>query len=1597
GCTTMISLCIRNVLCEFYVERPNGFNRMLAHSSRLLPIIRIFGILDSGEKCCVHVHGVFPYIVLRLGTPLTCEVNEVLRSTLASLVAHHRPNVRSELIEAAIYDIVPFSAKSLYGYYKEDDYFVKVLFSSPQYLRLVSNVLYEEAVSSPLLQVYEAHVPYLMQFFIDYSIFGMDLIHFNDVKFRISPSKDITEHYYGGMTVGEILNDTSLVSPLLPSTSVSVECDVFATNISNVELYSNNEISSNPGLNYIWKDEERRCRQRGKKLIIESSQEERSAPVTANEQDWLQRIHSIVKKLQTSQNDSTFRDTQLRMHSFNDVMAEVNRTILMSNHSENVEPDMEELILELEDRDAFCVDDAECSDSRKEIEELEDLSQPLSSLYLPSQNAGPSWLPDQRKADDNNSRSTNEAALNASRSSCLDSSLDELSWLSSPVDSESRDTERLIQKTSSGWCSDFSSMNADRLTKEPVRMSDSVTAEATSSTKHEEVHVEQGTSQSNKSDKVFDVECVASSIPMDKQQLSGTKDDPSYGPEYERTSLTQTPTSKTCQADIAGSRSVERNSERCVSEGSVDLFDGSPVDRHYASGSESSQQSNVSGMRTPSCKSGAIGNEKETSESHCNSPASLRHIKRKKLSTSLNDDATKVGNKGKCLSGDGSFVWDVVEGYENDIGTLWNARRPTKRRIDFEQFHCHFDARSQATGTQDSADGGIWLNPTFRLPLRCRNDPVSKSNTELTQDAIKETELEFSQHSLNEQNGAMSNETMLESWYEKPSFNNYEGVKEKLGATAVLPTEPGSNPDTDHTDLRHLCVMSMEIIALTRPSFPVPEPQFDAVVGIFYTVSLDVCMQESAFDEEYALLNSADMRFVPSGDRISCFEDECTLFDAFANIVRRIDPDLVVGYDTRRYSWGYLVERSIALGRNLLSALSRYPIEVSEYYRPDVPKFELDPSPRGRILLNVWRIIRHELALRCYSRSTVVQTVLSRRFPQFSNQTISEWISSDEKYLVDVAIRHLMLCARLNLQIMSQLDLFTRTAEMARVYGIQFAEVLSRGSQFRVESMLLRLARRHRLTAPSVSPAQRTAMCAPEVLPLNMEPESGYYRDPVIVLDFQSLYPSIVIAYNYCFSTCLGKVSHMDNATVTGFADSMELGGLVYSLPVEDVASMVDNGNVHVSPTGSAFCKKSVRRGIMPIMLDEILNTRIMVKKAAKDYKDSRRLARILDARQMALKLIANVTYGYSAANFSGRMPCVEVADAIVSKGREALERAIALVNEGAYGKPRVIYGDTDSMFVLCPGSTRSEAFEIGERIANDVTMANPNPVKLKLEKVMHPLVLESKKRYVGMSYERQEDVEGVFDAKGIETVRRDSCPLVSRILEKSLRLLFAGNVGAVVRYLDMQLSNLDCIPLSDFVFSREYRSHYADTAVVAAKRIAGKRRAKCARDEPESGERVPYVIVDGEPHSTLISCVREPWEYVKNTRLTLNYDYYVQRHVLPSLQRAFNYVPLRFEWSRPTSGGCYRCHALGARPWCQKCSRDPEALLLALSDNSSEQRQHSQFDRACRECIGLRQCDIEYSSCVNMACKVAQKRIALHRSNTSEAVALHSLSKRSS
>ena len=146
--------------------------------------------------------------------------------------------------------------------------------------------------------------------------------------------------------------------------------------------------------------------------------------------------------------------------------------------------------------------------------------------------------------------------------------------------------------------------------------------------------------------------------------------------------------------------------------------------------------------------------------------------------------------------------------------------------------------------------------------------------------------------------------------------------------------------------------------------------------------------------------------------------------------------------------------------------------------------------------------------------------------------------------------------------------------------------------------------------------------------------------------------------------------------------------------------------------------KPHIREGVLRKMLTALLDTRVMVKQSMKLYKSDRALSRLLDARQLGLKYLANVTYGYTSASFSGRMPCVEIADSIVQTGRETLERAIQTLNSNEEWGAKVVYGDTDSVFINLPGCSFDKAFTIAKDMVERVTRVNPYPVKLKFEKV---------------------------------------------------------------------------------------------------------------------------------------------------------------------------------------------------------------------------------------------------------------------------------------
>ncbi|XP_070232520.1 DNA polymerase zeta catalytic subunit isoform X2 [Bos mutus] len=823
-------------------------------------------------------------------------------------------------------------------------------------------------------------------------------------------------------------------------------------------------------------------------------------------------------------------------------------------------------------------------------------------------------------------------------------------------------------------------------------------------------------------------------------------------------------------------------------------------------------------------------------------------------------------------------------------------------------------------------------------------------------------------------------------------------------------------------EIQNLTLISVELHARTRRDLE-PDPEFDPICALFYCISSDTPLPDTDKTELTGVIvidkdktvSSQDIRYQTpllirsgiTGLQVTYAADEKTLFQEIANIIKRYDPDILIGYEIQMHSWGYLLQRAAALSVDLCQMISRVPDDKTENrFAAERDEYGSDVMSEinivGRITLNLWRIMRNEVALNNYTFENVSFHVLHQRFPLFTFRVLSDWFDNKTDLYRWKMVDHYISRVRGNLQMLEQLDLIGKTSEMARLFGIQFLHVLTRGSQYRVESMMLRIAKPMNYIPVTPSVQQRSQMRAPQCVPLIMEPESRFYSNSVLVLDFQSLYPSIVIAYNYCFSTCLGHVENL------GKYDEFKFGCTSLRVP-PDLLYQIRH-DITVSPNGIAFVKPSVRKGVLPRMLEEILKTRLMVKRSMKAYKQDRVLSRMLDARQLGLKLIANVTFGYTAANFSGRMPCIEVGDSIVHKARETLERAIKLVNDTKKWGARVVYGDTDSMFVLLKGATKEQSFKIGQEIAEAVTATNPKPVKLKFEKVYLPCVLQTKKRYVGYMYETLDQKDPVFDAKGIETVRRDSCPAVSKILERSLKLLFeTRDISLIKQYVQRQCMKLleGKASIQDFIFAKEYRgsASYKPGACVPALELTRKMLTYDRRSEPRVGERVPYVIIYGAPGVPLIQLVRRPVEVLQDPTLRLNATYYITKQILPPLARIFSLIGIDvFSWyhelpriQKATSSSrselegrkgtiaqyfttlhCPVCDDLTQHGICSKCRSQPQHVAVILNQEIRElERQQERLVKICKNCTG---CFDRHIPCVSLNCPVLYKLSRVNR-----------------
>jgi DNA polymerase alpha subunit A len=236
---------------------------------------------------------------------------------------------------------------------------------------------------------------------------------------------------------------------------------------------------------------------------------------------------------------------------------------------------------------------------------------------------------------------------------------------------------------------------------------------------------------------------------------------------------------------------------------------------------------------------------------------------------------------------------------------------------------------------------------------------------------------------------------------------------------------------------------------------------------------------------------------------------------------------------------------------------------------------------------------------------------------------------------------------------------------------------------------------------------------------LVLEPKTGFYDKYVLLLDFNSLYPSIMQEYNVCFSTMGG---HSDNNSIPDTPSSQEA------------------------------------LGILPQLVKTFVQQRQHIKKLMKDPNLPKSNKAQYNIQQMALKLTANSMYGCLGSSIS-RFYNKSLAMFITSKGREVLQSTVDLAK---LVNLDVIYGDTDSVMIHTNQTSIAEAKSIGE---NFKRMVNERYKLLEIDIdgfFRHTLLLR-KKKYAALSVKEVPDdrrLEESMEVKGLDLVRRDWCEL---------------------------------------------------------------------------------------------------------------------------------------------------------------------------------------------------------------------------------------------
>jgi DNA polymerase delta subunit 1 len=294
----------------------------------------------------------------------------------------------------------------------------------------------------------------------------------------------------------------------------------------------------------------------------------------------------------------------------------------------------------------------------------------------------------------------------------------------------------------------------------------------------------------------------------------------------------------------------------------------------------------------------------------------------------------------------------------------------------------------------------------------------------------------------------------------------------------------------------------------------------------------------------------------------------------------------------------------------------------------------------------------------------------------------------------------------------------------------------------------------------------------------------------------------------------------------------------------------------------------------------------------------------VYNGKQLAYKVSMNSVYGFTGAG-KGILPCVPIASTTTSRGRGMIEETKNYV-EANFPGAKVRYGDTDSVMVEFDvgGRTGVEAieysWELGERAAEECSALFKKPNNLELEKVYWPYFLYSKKRYAAKLWTKGKDDKmhmDYIDIKGLQVVRRDNTPHVREVCKELLDVVLTssdpGPPKELAKERAIELLSGD-VPNEKLVLSQSLADTYkvkGDPVSVTSPesvninqshvQVVVKMRERKPGSEPQSGDRVPYLLTKTDnPKAKAFEKSEDP-KFVEENNIPVDYLYYFENKFL--------------------------------------------------------------------------------------------------------------------